>query len=143
MTGQTIELRGYKVDGERVFTKKEAGEILGIFHPYTLRGHMEALKITSTLGWQGIREILALNLFLKARVGYHSRTMYANLRLMDGALDKVFDHYAINVDKEFRNLYEQYNQRTQAIQISSAIPRARGADGRFTKSRKPKQRRAS
>lgn len=143
MLNQTVEINSYEVDTERFFTKKEVRKMLEIKHYCTFEEYLTTLEINQRLGWREIKEILALKLFLGAHWGYHSHAMYANLRRIPGAVEKVFNHYGINPDREFRNLYEQYKQQTQAFQISSAIPKRRGADGRFGKSRKPKQRQAS
>ncbi len=98
---RTITVGCYSAEGVEYFNKKEARKLLSIRHHKTFNDHLCALEFNHTrLGWEEIKEILSLKLFLYARMGYHTRRMYRVLKAA-GQLEKVFEYLNIDVEKEF------------------------------------------
>lgn len=107
------ELKTYLVDNKLIFSKKQIRSLLRINHRRTLNQHIKALNLTNQrLGWAEIKEILALKLFLYARLGYHTREMYVNLKTK-GVLPQVFAHFGIDIEREFRRIQDEFNQQQQ------------------------------
>ncbi|MFB2837311.1 hypothetical protein [Floridanema evergladense] len=76
MTATTVfHVKTYNADGQKVFSKKAARQLLKIRHRGQFNQYLETLNITR-IGWAELREMLALKLFLAARYGYHSQRIH-------------------------------------------------------------------
>jgi hypothetical protein len=100
-----------EAEGTYYFPRRDAQKILGIRHHHTFNAHLKVLGLTEKpITWTEIKEILALKLFLYARLGYHTRAMYQTLR-KKGQLPLIFSYYAIDLENEFRSIKDEYYKR--------------------------------
>jgi hypothetical protein len=105
------EVTNYQSDGKQRFSKKFARDLLNIRQRQTFNQHLKCLGLYGKpLGWDEIKEILALRLFMYARIGYHTRAMYVSLK-QEGHLPTIFQHLNIDLEAEFEKVKNGYQQR--------------------------------
>jgi len=104
-----IDVPSYEVNGKKRFSKKAARQLLNISNRGQFNQYLETLNIW-TIGWDELKEMLALKLFLTANYGYHSHTMWSNLTPEQRTF--TLNHFRINLDQEFRKLQDEYQQQS-------------------------------
>ncbi|MBP5973592.1 hypothetical protein HW132_12800 [Brasilonema sp. CT11] len=107
------EVKSYQSDGKQRFSKKLARDLLNIRQRQTFNEHLKCLGLYGKpLGWDELKEVLALRLFMYARIGYHTREMYINLKIQ-GHLTTIFKHLKIDLEAEFEKVKNDYQQRQE------------------------------
>lgn len=107
VTITVFHVKTYNSDGQKVFSKKAARQLLKIRHRGQFNQYLETLNITR-IGWAELREMLALKLFLAARYGYHSHLMWRNLKPKQR--EYILTKFDINLDEQFRRLQDEYQR---------------------------------
>src|SRR5579883_88679 len=97
------------------FTLKECQELLGINSAMTLYVYRKTLGFLGQrrISWEQIKEMLALQEFLRVRHGYNSKQMYLNLRNQN-LLQTIFEEFGIDIQAKFERIQNDYNNKRQA-----------------------------
>lgn len=106
---RTIELTSYKVDSRFLFSTDKVQKILGIKHPWTMRKYLKTLGIDrgDYVGWEIIKKMLALKLFLAASHGYHSHDMFKVLAANEQEI-YVLERLGIDLEQQLNKLRSNY-----------------------------------
>lgn len=107
----TITPKTYEKKGFALFSRRIAQGILKVHHRRTWRAHLMAVGInpddSPQLTWSDIKNLLALQLFLKARNGVHSVAQFSRIyheRLIEAAIAR----FQIDLETEFNKLKDEY-----------------------------------
>jgi hypothetical protein len=90
-----------------LFSRLTAQKLLKVSHRGKWRSHLCAIGIDPDndpqLSWSDIKNLLALQLFLRARNGVHSVSQFSRI-FREGLLDAALIRFQIDLDTEFRRL---------------------------------------
>jgi hypothetical protein len=91
----------------QLFSKQEGRKILRVGNRGKWRNHLTAVGIDPDndpqLSWSDIKNLLALQLFLRARNGVHSVCQFSRI-FREGLLEAALTRFQIDLDTEFRRL---------------------------------------
>ena len=97
-------------------SKKEGRDLLKIVHFGVWRSHLKTIGLdpdaSRGLSWENAEELLALQLFLKAGLGRHSKAEFAQLRKRGKeAVMKTLCRFEIDFEAERAKLLRRYQTR--------------------------------
>ena len=97
-------------------SKKEGRDLLKIVHKGVWRSHLKTIGLDPdealVLSWENIENLLALQLFLKAGWGKHSKVQFAQLRKQGReAVLKTLRRFEIPFELEKKKLIRRYQTR--------------------------------
>ncbi|MBD2580145.1 hypothetical protein [Oscillatoria sp. FACHB-1406] len=97
----------------QLFPRHVAQKILKVHHRGTWRTHLRAIGLNPDsnpqLSWGDIKNLLALQLFLRARYGVHSIHQFSCI-FREGLMEAALTRFKIDLDTEFRRLQHDYYQ---------------------------------
>lgn len=97
-------------------SKKEGRDLLKVVHLGVWRSHLTAIGLDPdaelSLNWENIEDLLALQLFLKAGLGKHSKNQFAQLRKCGReAMMTTLRQLEIPFELEKKKLIRRYQTR--------------------------------
>jgi hypothetical protein len=103
------------------FSKKEARKLLKIVHQGVWNSHLKTVGLDPedniSLSWENLEDLLALQLFLKAGLGRHSKADFARLRKKGReAVEKTLLRLQVPFELEKKLLVRRYQKQVMPNQ---------------------------
>lgn len=116
-------------------SKKEGRDLLKIVHQGVWRSHLKTIGLDPdaelVLSWGNLEDLLALQLFLKAGWGKHSKAQFAQLRKQGKeAVLKTLRRFEIPFELEKKKLIRRYQTRILPKRSVPEEGRGQGEQGR-------------